>query len=255
MTSSLRVRSIDAITHETNEYVKISVYFSEIKKNKQVLTCVTREIHLMKDLKTNLLIENAFLRLEDFVIDISNRKITIISCDVTIDFFIKQRELYVKRNIHAIESIFIFSESKIDISVSFSVFKDRNFLFESSKKIDVTLFHHIVDFHFNKLIVRNDFQRTVQISKNFCLKSITKMIYDDCFQVAANEIHRAMKTFKFTQNIVTMFTSLIKSISTMTIKTKNQFEKKFKLSNEIMTYENSNAITIYTRLIDKFFTF
>ena len=253
MTSSLWVRNIDATTHETNEYVKISVYFSEIKKNKQVLTCVTREIHLVKDFKTNLLIENDFLKFEDFVINISNKKITIISCDVTIDLFIKQREFYVKRNIHAIESIFILSESEIDISVSFSVFKDRDFFFESFKKIDVTLFHHIVDFYFNKLIVRNDFSKAVQISKNFCLESITKIIYDDCFQVTANEIHRAMKTSKFTQNIDTMFTSLIKSTSTVTIKIK-KFEKEFKLSNKIMTYENSNAITIYTRLINKFST-
>lgn len=78
MTSLLRIRDINAFTHETNIYVKISMYFSRIKKNKQMLTCVTREIQLVKDFKVYLLTENDFLKFEEFVININNKKVIIL---------------------------------------------------------------------------------------------------------------------------------------------------------------------------------
>ena len=172
-----------------------------------------------------------------------------------IDLFIKQKESYVKRNIHVIESILISVNSDMNISTNFSISKNRDFLFESSKKTNFILFHHIIDFYPNKIVVRNDFSKMIQILKNFRLESVTKMIYDDCFQIATDIIHRAIKTSKM-QNVVAMFTFLIKFFATVSTQIEistYQFKKskKIKLSNDIMTYENSNPIIIYAQLIDE----
>ena len=49
----LRIKEIDAIIHETSEYVKVSIYFSNTKENEQILINITREIHFVKDFKIN----------------------------------------------------------------------------------------------------------------------------------------------------------------------------------------------------------
>ena len=183
--------------HEISEYVRIFIYFSETKDEKRILTQITKEIYLMNDFKTNLLIENDFFELKDFTINISNRKATIVNCDVIINLSIKQRNLYVKRNIHAIHSILIFSEIEIKISIKFFISNDKDFLFESIKKTNFTLFHHVVDSYINKIMIRNDFFKTIKIFQNFCLKFLTKMTYDNCFQITSNEKHRKMSLFKF----------------------------------------------------------
>ena len=43
-----------------------------------MLTCVTREIQLVKDFKVYLLTENDFLKFEEFVININNKKVIIL---------------------------------------------------------------------------------------------------------------------------------------------------------------------------------
>ena len=96
MISFLRIRKIDATRHETNEYVKVLNYFSEIKNEKHVLTQVIKEIYLTNGFKTNLLIENDFFELENFTINVNNRKTTIANCDVIITLSIKQRNFYVR---------------------------------------------------------------------------------------------------------------------------------------------------------------
>lgn len=183
-----------------------------------------------------------------------------------INLFIRQRKSYVKRNIHAAEAILISSNFETKISANFSVSKNRNFLFESFKECHVSLFHHVIDFYTNEVIVRNDSFKTVKILKNFYLKSVTEMSYDDCFQLNTNELHRAVKSLKSNwikdiKETTSLFASFVKvdSVifqSTMTnIDTfSQQFEdsQKVKLSNEVMIYENNQTITIYNQLINEF---
>lgn len=97
MTFFLRIRNIETTTHETKKYVRISIVFSKTKNNNQVLIRIIEEIHLIDELKINLLIDNDFLESKDFIIDINNRKASIISYNVIIDLFIKQRDSYVKK--------------------------------------------------------------------------------------------------------------------------------------------------------------
>ena len=105
-----------------------------------------------------------------------------------------------------------FRNEKLIFQQTFLLLKNREFLLESFKKINVILFHHIINFYTNKTVVRNDSSKTINISKNLYLESITEMIYDDCFRIAANEIYRTMKTSK-QHCVVAMFTILIKFTS------------------------------------------
>ena len=227
------------------------------------MTQIIREIYLIDELKSNLLIENDFFNFENFTIDINNKKTSIASCDVDINFSIRQRKLYVKRNIYAIQTILISSEKEINISAKFSVLDDRDFLFESTKEANFILFHHIVDSYTNKIMIRNDSFNAVKISKNFCLKFVIELTYDDCFQIEFSEIYRIMTVSKrnWIKQSKTVATNFILLLSSKTIS--HQFEvqaifqfenfKKCKLSNEIMIYEDQNSIHVYIKLMNKFF--
>ena len=71
--------------HDTNEYVLILIYLPEVKKNgNKALTCVTREIHLINNLKANLLMGNNIIGSEKIVLDISKNEVSIDSCDIII---------------------------------------------------------------------------------------------------------------------------------------------------------------------------
>ena len=45
-----------------------------------MLTCITKEMYLVKELKANFLIENDFSKSKEFVIDVNNKKVTIVNC-------------------------------------------------------------------------------------------------------------------------------------------------------------------------------
>ena len=62
ITTSLQINKIEIVIHETNKYVKVSVYFLNVKKNEQIFICITKKIFFVKKLKANLLIENDFLK-------------------------------------------------------------------------------------------------------------------------------------------------------------------------------------------------
>lgn len=142
ITVFLQIKDIDAVTHETNKYVQILIFISKIIKNgNQILICIIREIYLINKLKISLLIENDFLESEEFTINVNNKKVFIASCDVNINLSIKQRKLYVQKHIHVIESIIILLKAKIKISIKFSVFINRDFMFELINKTNFTLFY------------------------------------------------------------------------------------------------------------------
>jgi hypothetical protein len=79
MTSSLIVRDIDANVHEIKEYVNFSIYLSS-KNNSIKMIEIHREMHLMKNLKANMLINNDILESKEIIIDVQDKKTIIDSC-------------------------------------------------------------------------------------------------------------------------------------------------------------------------------
>ena len=80
-----KIKNIESFTHESIEYVCISIYFSDITKNDfSAFVFITKEIHLIKDLKIKMLIKTDFLRSEKFIIDIDKKIVNIESSNMNI---------------------------------------------------------------------------------------------------------------------------------------------------------------------------
>lgn len=85
MATLLKVKGIGSSRHKLNEFVSISLYFSDIKStNRPAYAHIHRELYIVEGLKANLLVDNNILATERVIIDLANKSITISSCQVTI---------------------------------------------------------------------------------------------------------------------------------------------------------------------------
>ncbi len=58
MASPLKVRGVGSTKHETDEYVSVTIYFPGQKERKEALAFITRELHLVDDLRAKMLLGN-----------------------------------------------------------------------------------------------------------------------------------------------------------------------------------------------------
>ena len=83
--SYLRVKGLDSIMHNIDEYVLILMYLLGLKRdNNKALTCIMREIYLINNLKINLLIRNNIIELKKIILNVSKNEARIDSCNIII---------------------------------------------------------------------------------------------------------------------------------------------------------------------------
>ncbi len=141
MTSFLIVRDINANVHEIKEYVNFSIYFSS-KNNSIKMIEIHREMHLMKNLKASMLINNDILKSKEIIIDVQDKKTIIRNCqNLIIDVKIHQRESFVQRNVvnQFINIISLESYAKISYRLK-NLSANRDFLFESFSEVLISIF-------------------------------------------------------------------------------------------------------------------
>ncbi len=99
MTTFLIVRDIKANVHEIQKHVNFSIYLSS-KDDFIKLIEIHREMHLIENLKANMLIDNDILEFEDIIIDVQKKNVIIQSCEnLIIEMKIHQRESFVRKNV------------------------------------------------------------------------------------------------------------------------------------------------------------
>jgi hypothetical protein len=182
MTSSLTIRDIEANIHEIKKYVNFSIYLSS-KNNSIKMIEIHRKMYLVKELKTNMLIENDIFESKRFIIDVQEKKTTIRSCqNLIIDVKIHQRESFVRRNVVNQFATVISSESFVKILYKIKdLSSNRDFLFESFSEVSVFIYAHVIDARTTEIIVRNESAKLMKISRNFKLDVAQEIQYDDCF--------------------------------------------------------------------------
>jgi hypothetical protein len=190
MTTFLNVRDLSINKHEISKYIIASIYFAETIQEKFVREIIRRKIHLVNDLKTNMLIENDILESEKIFIDDSNSKTIIVSCNKMI-ISIKIRTLVrkmINKTLHVRIITIISSHSMITISIhSFKLSSNRDFLFESAN-LDLTMYAHTIDIIIDAIVTKNDFNLVIKISRNARLEIATEILYSNAFLVESHDI-------------------------------------------------------------------
>lgn len=92
MATPLKVRGMGTSKHKTDEYVLETLYFPAISnEGQQVVACIRRELHLVDNLRANILIGNDIIDAEGITIDIAKEKAYIPGCKATVPITAKQR--------------------------------------------------------------------------------------------------------------------------------------------------------------------
>lgn len=135
MITSISVKSLKTIKHITNKYAVLLMYFTKINDfDTLAKTVIIKEIYLIKDLKTNLLIENNVLSFENIDIFNFTKSIHINSCDVIITITIRSKFKSYKL-IHAFKAFTVFGNAECLMSIHHMIFfSNRDFFLNQSKQ-------------------------------------------------------------------------------------------------------------------------
>lgn len=147
------------------------------------MTRIIREIHLVDDLKTNMLIENDLIDFEEITIDVTSKSIYIDSCDVIISMKVKISRIVVRTSMHARKTMIVSSRSKMIVSIHHNaISQNRNFLFELDE-LNLSLYAYLVNVEFRTILMRNDSNKVMQLSRNHRIERITKLDFSNAFQI------------------------------------------------------------------------
>jgi hypothetical protein len=151
---------------------------------KPVREVIRREVHLIDNLKANMLIENDILELEGIFIDEANNKATIFSCNnmiISIEIRVLSKSM-IKKALHARSFTMISSHFMLVIPIHHSnLSSNRDFLFEPDD-LNISLFAHAIDSSITAIMTKNDTDSTIKIPRNDRLGIATEILYPNAFQ-------------------------------------------------------------------------
>ena len=162
MITFITIRDLDIDKHIISEYVIIFMIFTkENDQENDVRVMFRREIHIMNNLKINILMKNEIMNFEKISIDFEKNTARINSCSVIVSIEVHSFNKAMFKSIHLRKTITIFLRSKISISVHHFDVSNRNFLFEFDEILYITVYAYIINIIINAMILRNDFNKLI----------------------------------------------------------------------------------------------
>ena len=173
MITSISVKELDTIKHSTNKYAILSMCFLKINSDDILIkTIIIREIHLVNDLKTNLLINNDIFDSEKVDIFNSTKSIIIDSYGIIISITIRIEIESQIKSIHAVKAFTIFFKFECLISIHhISFLFDKDFFFELVET-GLIIYAHLVNLKTFFILILNNRDQSMKIIRNFRIKTI-----------------------------------------------------------------------------------
>ena len=194
---SIKIREIDEFLILFFEYVILKFILRNILDEKLVIDKLRRQIHIIDDLKTNMLIDSNILSSEKMLIDY-NKKILVLNYCRGMKIFMQMKFFREKINkmirVYDVITILAHFSALIFIKLrSKAFFEDKNFMFISSKTnrfdLDDEILFHIIDAHLCAVQINNITNRVVIIVKNIRLNVIQKFEEEKCYAMFSNYGH------------------------------------------------------------------
>lgn len=135
MTTFVTIRDLNVNRHSIDEYVLIFFYIIEKNDQKNKICIIfRREVYLINNLKTNILIEINIISSKRIVVDSITRTTKIDSCKIIVSIEIRIFSNVIFKLVYLRKSTTISSRSIISIKIHyFAILENRDFLFKSNK--------------------------------------------------------------------------------------------------------------------------
>ena len=237
---SISLRRIEATKYIFDEWFLLNIFLREKNEiNQSIIIHLKREIHLIDNLKIKFLMSMNILRVEQIIVNLSNKKLRFDVCEnVTVSCEIKARDsVRIRRIVRISRKQSISTRTTTAIFVALkrkSSLSKRDFLFELS--IFETYVHFVnADIHF--VNVRNDKNISIYLFERQRVGIIVKYETKECYLVNSENHSLAFI-------LVEISHSLLFKIDSRVIKSTREVKKKLKIkmNNEITLYEKSKTI-------------
>lgn len=194
MTSKIPIRGLGSKIHHSDEFAVLTFYMEGVlPEGTRAFAKITREVHIVDDLKAGMLIGADILTPERMVIDFATQTITIGSCrSMAVPMDSRARSEPTKRTIKSSSRIVLPPRSTQTIQVSFAgeLPSDRDLLFEPQCSLQLGqaggVYAHVVDSSFRTVHVRNDTDKHVIIPRRERLGTLGEYDQDGYFPIEAH---------------------------------------------------------------------
>ncbi len=184
MLLSIQIKDIEVKTHQCEKYTNLVIYLSD---NKIRTVIIEQKIHIVKDLKTKMLVSLDILSLKKIFIMMNNTEAVIKSCNnirvsLTVHFWLTNQ---VKKTILSEKTISISLRSYATVNVvKISLSKNQDLLFKSEcQQKDSSIYAHIVDHTLLTVQVQNDTDMFLIILKKTWLSHVIEYEADKCYLI------------------------------------------------------------------------
>ena len=269
MATPMEVRGIGSASHAANQYALVDFC---LPGNDGRIAYFQREVHLVDNLKANLLLGIDILAPEGIVMDLSAKIAVVKSCDsVVIPLSVETRSPRIQKTIFSEKRMIIPAHSRKSLPVrgpkgrSLDLPQDRDLLFEPGPKQKVSVFAHIVDHTMSAIYVQNDTDSDVTIPRNTRLGDVVEYEADGCFLATPEDINLAAKppksqaksgwlrqawkaTLAAAITSAAVYTGMVAPPSTADV----ALPQEVKLPNGITVYGDNKTIPILTDVADAY---
>ena len=151
LATPIPVRGLENQITTTNEYVNLVSYIDGEVDSKPGTTCFTSKVHLVDNLKANILFRNDTITAQGIVVDLNRKILKFGRCQGLQAPLNVVASKEVKRIVKAKATLSIPAKSTINIPIAFKgdLPKNRDFLFKpdytSNLRINGGIYTHIVD--------------------------------------------------------------------------------------------------------------
>ena len=184
MIISLTVRDLSTRQHKTNEYVMILIFMIDINVVDEIVRAIfRREIHVVDDLKTNILIDNDIMSSKDIFVDSKKHSTNIENCKIIVSMKVKSFDAIISKSIHLRRIILILSRWEILVKIHYLAVFDKDYLFELENISHLIAYAHLVNVFTKTIILRNELNKFVQMSRNHRLNRFSEIKYANTYHI------------------------------------------------------------------------
>ena len=199
--NSIIVKNIENKQHFSFDYVVFDFYIENKINDKFVIVRLKRNVHIMNDFKTKMLIDMNIIYFEKMIVDLQKQQLIIKSCNFMTLIKCTSIEFKINKTIkfhhimilstYFIMSIFFKSQKSFLLNKKnyFFQFHATSLNFDVEKKIMI----HIMNFEISAIHVRNAIDKLIIIFKHIKLNKITNYEKKNCYYIDVFNVYLTTK--------------------------------------------------------------
>ena len=200
-TTSLKIKEIDNAIVSFTEYIIVNFSFSGNMNEKPAIAKISRNVRIVNDLSIKILIDMNIIESKSMIINVNT--LIIDSCrNLKMNLSATSKKVSVNRVVICASTIVISTHISMKISTKLRnkiSLSNRDYMFHSNHfarlESEESIFSHIVDSGFFKIVVINSSNDSVTISRRARLDTIKKFEKDECYIVSKHDAHLATENW------------------------------------------------------------